>query len=193
MAITREKKETIVAEYTEQLHRSQAVIVTEYRGLTVKQLEALRRDLRGCESELTVTKNTLLARALTEVGMAAPESLLTGPTAVTFCYDEMAAPAKMLDQVRQGHQDHGAPRRHDGPVRLRRGGRTGPDGAAEQGSVAGPGGRHAAVADQRAGQRVGRPVARVHERAQRTIGQLEQHVRLTSRLASRLWEQTVSN
>ena len=52
MAITREKKETLVAEYVEKLRRSQAVIVTEYRGLTVKQLEGLRRELRGCESEL---------------------------------------------------------------------------------------------------------------------------------------------
>ena len=78
------------------LRRSQAVLVTEYRGLTVKQLEALRRELRGCESEMVISKNTLMARALTDVGMAAPESLLTGPTAVTFCFGELAAPAKAL-------------------------------------------------------------------------------------------------
>ena len=96
MAITREKKGVIVDDYTERLRRSQAVIVTEYRGLTVKQLEALRRELRGCESEMVVSKNSLMTRALTDVGMAAPESLLTGPTAVTFCFGELAAPAKML-------------------------------------------------------------------------------------------------
>jgi large subunit ribosomal protein L10 len=96
LAITREKKETIVNEYIEKLQRSQAVIVSEYRGLTTKQVQGLRRDLRNAHSELTVSKNTLLARALTEVGLPTPESLLTGPVAVTFCYDEVAGPAKVL-------------------------------------------------------------------------------------------------
>lgn len=96
MAITRQKKETIVRDYVEKLQRSQALIVTEYRGLTNKQLEALRRELRSCEGELAVSKNTLLARALAEVGLPAPEVLLSGPTAVAFCYNEIATPAKVL-------------------------------------------------------------------------------------------------
>jgi large subunit ribosomal protein L10 len=96
LAITLEKKETLVSEYVEKLRRSQAVIVTEYRGLTHKQLEGLRRDLRGVESELAVSKNTLMARALTEVGLPAPDALLTGPTAAVFCYNEVAAPTKVL-------------------------------------------------------------------------------------------------
>ena len=95
MAITREKKETLVNEYVDKLRRSQAVIVTEYRGLTHKQLETLRRELRGAEGEIAVSKNTLMARALTEVGLPAPESLLNGTTAVTFCYNEVSAPAKV--------------------------------------------------------------------------------------------------
>lgn len=98
MAITRKKKGVMVDGYVERLRRSQAVIVAEYRGLTVKQFEGLRRDLRGCESEMVVTKNTLVARALTEVGMAAPESLLKGPIAVTFCFGDLAAPAKALNK-----------------------------------------------------------------------------------------------
>jgi len=98
LAITREKKGELTESYVERLRRSQAVIVAEYRGLTVKQLEALRRELRGCESEMVGTKNTLVARALIEVGMAAPESLLKGPVAVTFCFGELAAPAKMLNK-----------------------------------------------------------------------------------------------
>jgi large subunit ribosomal protein L10 len=98
LAITRAKKEAIVAEYGEKLRRSRALIVTEYRGLTVKQLEGLRRDLRSCDSELIVSKNTLFARALTDADMQVPESLLTGPTAVTFCFDEPAAPAKALSK-----------------------------------------------------------------------------------------------
>jgi len=96
LALTRQKKETLVNEYVEKLQRSQAVIVAEYRGLTTKQLQSLRRDLRNAQSELAVAKNTLIGRALTEVGLPTPESLLTGPVAVTFCYDEVAAPAKVM-------------------------------------------------------------------------------------------------
>ena len=98
MAITRQKKETMVNDYVEKLRRSQAFIVAEYRGLPTKQVENLRKELRGCESELAVTKNTLLARALTEVGLPVPEALLTGPTAVAFCYNEVATPAKVLSK-----------------------------------------------------------------------------------------------
>lgn len=96
LAITREKKETLVNEYVEKLRRSQAIIVSEYRGLGTKQLETLRRELRNGQSELVVSKNTLMARALAEVGLPAPDALLSGPTAVTFCFDEVAAPAKAL-------------------------------------------------------------------------------------------------
>ena len=98
MAITREKKETLVTGYTEKLRRSQAVIVTEYRGLTVKQLQPLRRELRAVESEMVISKNTLLARALRDLGLPAPDSLLSGPTAVAFCFGDLAAPAKVLSK-----------------------------------------------------------------------------------------------
>lgn len=96
MPISREKKGGLVDEYVEKLRKSQAVIVTEYRGLSVKQLQDLRRDLRGSESEMVVAKNTLMGRALQQVGMAEPETLLKGPTAFTFCYKDVAAPAKSL-------------------------------------------------------------------------------------------------
>jgi large subunit ribosomal protein L10 len=99
LAISRKKKEAIVADYGEKIRRSKALIVTEYRGLKVKQLEALRRELRGSDSELIVSKNTLFARALADAGMPVPESLLTGPTAVAFCFNELAGPAKTLSKA----------------------------------------------------------------------------------------------
>lgn len=98
MAITREKKGELVSEYTEKLRRSQAVIVSEYRGLTTKQLQDLRRELRAGGSEMVVAKNTLISRALSEVGMPAPETLFKGPAAFTFCYTDVAAPAKSLNK-----------------------------------------------------------------------------------------------
>jgi len=98
LAITREKKETLVAEYVEKLRRAEALIITEYRGLTVKQFEALRRELREADSEIVVSKNTLMARALVKAGLPVPESLLTGSTAVAFCFSDLAAPAKTLSR-----------------------------------------------------------------------------------------------
>jgi len=96
LAISRKKKEAMVAEYTEKLNRSAALLVAEYRGLTVKQLEALRRELRAADSELMVSKNTLFELAMKDAGMKVPEALLTGPTAITFCFGELAPPAKTL-------------------------------------------------------------------------------------------------
>lgn len=98
MAISHEKKGELVSEYVEKLRRTQAVIVTEYRGLKVKQLQDLRRELRASDSELIVAKNTLVARALTEVGMAVPEPLLKGPVAYAFCFKDIATPAKALNK-----------------------------------------------------------------------------------------------
>lgn len=98
MAVSHEKKGELVSEYVEKLRRTQAVIVAEYRGLTVKQLQDLRRELRSSDSELVVAKNTLIAKAMNEVGMPAPELLLKGPVAYAFCFKEVAAPAKALNK-----------------------------------------------------------------------------------------------
>lgn len=98
LAITREKKGGMVDEYVAKLQKSQALIVSEYRGLTVKQIQELRRELRSNDSEMVVTKNTLILRALNQVGMPAPDQLFAGPTAVTFCYKEVAGPAKALNK-----------------------------------------------------------------------------------------------
>ncbi len=98
MPITREKKGELVTEYVDKLRKTQAVVVTEYRGLTVKQLQDLRRDLRQNDTELVVAKNTLIGRALTQVGMRAPDELFSGPTAVALAYKDVAGPAKALNK-----------------------------------------------------------------------------------------------
>jgi len=98
LPITRAKKEELIAEYTEKFTRSQAVYMTDYRGLTVSEMADLRRRLRenGGNVEYTVAKNTLLSIALKQAGLPTPEDLLEGPTAVAFVYDDPVAPAKAL-------------------------------------------------------------------------------------------------
>lgn len=98
LAITREKKEQLVAEYTENFKKAQAVYLADYRGLSVDQMGELRGNLRdnGGDSVLTVAKNTLLKIALEQADRPALDDLLEGPTAVLFVYDDPVAPAKVL-------------------------------------------------------------------------------------------------
>jgi large subunit ribosomal protein L10 len=96
LAITRERKEQLVAEYTEQLKNSSGIILTEYRGLTMANLTAIRRALRPLGASARVVKNRLLALALQEAGMAIPPEWLTDPTAVSFCGEEVPAVARAL-------------------------------------------------------------------------------------------------
>ena len=96
MAITRKKKEQFVAQYREDLSRSKAVIFTDYRGLSVSGLEALRTKIRAAGGGYVVVKNTLAARALSEAGMPIPEDILTGPIGIGFAYEEVPALAKVF-------------------------------------------------------------------------------------------------
>lgn len=79
----REDKVAIVTEVKERLEQSQAVVVTEYRGLTVKSLAELRRALRPAGGSYKVYKNTLVRLAADDAGADIGEHLV-GPTALTF-------------------------------------------------------------------------------------------------------------
>ena len=90
VAAKREK----VGELAEHLTGSSAIVVTEYRGLTVGELQDLRRKLRAKGVEYHVVKNTLFGRAATEAGRQAINPLLTGPTAIAI-----AAQGQKIDEV----------------------------------------------------------------------------------------------
>ena len=97
MPISRAQKETLIDALAQDLSKTQAIILTDYRGLPTAELAGLRNQLRGMKSGLHVTKNTLLALALERAKMPVPEDLLDGPTAVAFCYGDIAGPAKALN------------------------------------------------------------------------------------------------
>jgi large subunit ribosomal protein L10 len=96
LAISRERKEKLVAEYIEMLQQAKGVIIAEYRGMTIKDVDELRARLREKNAGFAVTKNTLLKIALKEVGMAAPDDLLVGPVALAVAYDDLAATVKTV-------------------------------------------------------------------------------------------------
>jgi large subunit ribosomal protein L10 len=88
-------KATAVAEITEQFKASTATVVTEYRGLTVANLAALRRSL-GTTATYSVAKNTLVKRAASEAGIEGLDELFAGPTAIAFIKGEPVDAAKAL-------------------------------------------------------------------------------------------------
>lgn len=96
MAISREKKEQIVAGYVDSLNKSQAVVFTDYRGLTVAQLTDLRAKLRPEGGAYQIVKNSLFRLALTKAGLPIPEEQLEGPVAVGYCFEEVPPVAKII-------------------------------------------------------------------------------------------------
>src|SRR3989344_5436305 len=90
---TRSQKEEDVIKLTEKFGKAKSVVFADYRGLTMKQLSELRNKLYDIQAEFTVTKNTLLARALSN---SSDLSYLNGPTATLFAYDDEISPIKLL-------------------------------------------------------------------------------------------------
>jgi large subunit ribosomal protein L10 len=92
------RKREAVARLTEKLSRATSAVVTDYRGLTVAQLEQLRRQLRDQGVDYVVVKNTLARRAAEEAGIAAFSEALVGPVGLALGYGDLAAPAKVLSE-----------------------------------------------------------------------------------------------
>ncbi|HVS85921.1 MAG TPA: 50S ribosomal protein L10 [Gaiellaceae bacterium] len=100
----KEQKADVVSELTERLKAAETLLVADYRGLTMPQIDALRTRLLESGAKFTVTKNTLTRRAAEAAGADALLALLEGPTAIAFLDAEgdMVAAAKALaDSARE--------------------------------------------------------------------------------------------
>lgn len=84
--------------------RASGVFFTEYRGLSVPQMQQLRRDLRAAGAEFSVVKNTLFKLAVGDAADAFPEGMDTGPTAIAFITEDEAAVAKALFDYAKTHK-----------------------------------------------------------------------------------------
>ena len=93
--MARPDKAAAVAELTETFRESAGAVLTEYRGLTVKQLQDLRRAL-GENANYAVVKNTLTQIAARDAGVEGFDDLLTGPTAIAFIDGDVVEAAKGL-------------------------------------------------------------------------------------------------
>ena len=92
----RQEKVAVVGEVTAKLNAANAVIITEYRGMSVGQLAGLRRQLRPIGADYKVYKNTLARFAAHDAGVGGLADLLVGPSGIAFVTGDAAAAAKVL-------------------------------------------------------------------------------------------------
>ena len=93
--ISKEKKQSYIKEMTTQFDKSEAVIVAHYQGLTVKQLDELRKKMREHGIQFKITKNRITKLALEKTRCKELSKLFTGPTAVALSSDAITS-AKIL-------------------------------------------------------------------------------------------------
>ncbi len=103
--VRKEKKPEIVEQVSDMLSRSEVVVATDYRGLTVAQITELRRRLRKQGIEYHVVKNTLAGFAANKVGKSDLTQLLEGPTAIAFGYNDPVQAPKILLEFQKTADD----------------------------------------------------------------------------------------
>ena len=94
--MTTQKKIDSVAELKDRIERATLIAGTEYRGLRVRDIQAVRRSLREAGIELKVIKNTLLKRAAEEAGQPDLMNIVEGPVALAFSYGDVIEASKAL-------------------------------------------------------------------------------------------------
>ena len=102
-AVLAAKSET-VKEISEKAKKSQTIVVCEYRGLTVAQIQEVRRALHKENAEMNVYKNSLVERACDELGYNELKDVLKGPNAIVFSEDVIAG-AKVVAKYAKRHKD----------------------------------------------------------------------------------------
>ncbi len=94
----KEQKAEQVELLSEKLKKAKVAVLTDYRGLTVSQIQELRGNLRSGDVEYRVVKNTLARRAAEAAGVPALQSELEGPVAIAFGYDDLSLPSKLINE-----------------------------------------------------------------------------------------------
>lgn len=99
-----QNKEMLV-QIKEDLQDISALWIVDYRGLSVKEAQQLRRDIRSAGAHMTVYKNTLMHLALADAGLPTMEDLLEGPSAFVFAKEDPAAAAKAIKTFAKGNDN----------------------------------------------------------------------------------------
>lgn len=99
-----QQKKEVVNELTEKIKSAKAMVLADYRGLTVEQDTELRNALRKAGIEYKVVKNTLTRFAMKENGLGEIETHLNGPTALALSENDPVAPAKVLAEYAKKYE-----------------------------------------------------------------------------------------
>jgi len=94
--VTRRQKEETVAELEESFKKAQSLILADYKGLSVAEINRLRRMARESGVQFRVVKNTLALMASQRAGIEGLDEIFTGPTAIALSYEDPIQPAKVL-------------------------------------------------------------------------------------------------
>jgi len=105
LAKSKQEKEAILAEYVDWLGKSKAVVLVEYTGVTMRELDTLRAKVRDAGGEFHIVKNTLAKRALEKAGYTVPDSYVENSTAIGFAFTDAAAFAKALNDAAKGIEE----------------------------------------------------------------------------------------
>ena len=100
-----EQKKAQVASLVEKIKNSPAGVLVDYKGITVADDTALRKELREAGVEYTVVKNTMLKFAAKELGFDGFIEHLNGTTAIAIAVDDVVAPAKILSKFAKDHEN----------------------------------------------------------------------------------------
>lgn len=96
--MNRQEKLDIVAELKGTLGKVASLVVADYRGLTVEQVNGLRSEIRKNACNYRVIKNTLFKRAIAGTAMEGLTPLFSGPTAIAYSFQDPVTPAKIIDK-----------------------------------------------------------------------------------------------
>ncbi|GAB4579995.1 MAG: 50S ribosomal protein L10 [Anaerolineales bacterium] len=96
MAVSKQRKEEILENYKAWLDKSKAIILTEYTGLSVKDLDQLRQKMRENGGEYHIVKNTLGKKIVQAAGFPVDEKMFTGSTGIGFAFEDAAGLAKAI-------------------------------------------------------------------------------------------------
>ena len=90
------EKQAIVAQLTEKIQKATAGVIVDYKGITVEEDTALRRECRESNVDYAVVKNTLLRFAFNNTGLEDLNGLLNGTTSLALCDSDVVAPARVM-------------------------------------------------------------------------------------------------
>ncbi len=103
MALSKERKNEVLSQYETWLNKSEAIVLTEYTGLTMPQIDELRAEIRKAGGEFHVVKNTLGKRAFEAAGFEVPDEFFIGSTAMGIAFEDPPGIAKAIKDYGKLH------------------------------------------------------------------------------------------